>query len=342
MSNVSIIGIDISKRRFQLRGATAEGAGVLRRELSRGKVLESLASQPPCLVVMEICGGAHHRGREIQQLGHDGEQGRGKRSVKRDRTNQSAPMCLRAGVSDLAPISRTPYGPAAEKGCIKRPDIRQFLAHMPPFVQRRACHQGGVQIRRGSPTLPTYTFPIYMECRSMTLSTRRVSRCRILNEATVPIGIGRTSRPPRRRVPSAMYPPSASRSGDWRAEKKARIVRESFWPGNRVSDVSQRYGLNRKQLSAWRTLARRGKLALPSSTGPEAEPVVVASEAEPEPAFATLELDPAPEPDRGSLGSVSIEARGVTVCLDGDIGAGRIAEIASVLRTLRWSSPAPD
>ena len=41
------------------------------------------------------------------------------------------------------------------------------------------------------------------------------------------------------------------------------------------------------------------------------------------------------EPDRGSLGSVSIEARGVTVRLDGDIGAGRIAQIASALRALR-------
>ena len=121
----------------------------------------------------------------------------------------------------------------------------------------------------------------------------------------------------------------------WSAEQKAQIVRESFWPGNRVSDVAQRYGLNRKQLSAWRTLARRGKLVLPSSTGPEAEPVAVATEPEPEPAFATLEVDPAPEPDRGSVGSVSIEARGVTVRLDGDIGAGRIAAIASALRALR-------
>ena len=121
----------------------------------------------------------------------------------------------------------------------------------------------------------------------------------------------------------------------WSVEQKAQIVRESFWPGNRVSDVAQRYGLNRKQLSAWRTLARKGKLVLPSSTGPEAEPVVVANEPGPAPAFATLEVDPAPEPDRGSLGSVSIEARGVTVRLDGDIGAGRIAEIASALRALR-------
>ena len=119
----------------------------------------------------------------------------------------------------------------------------------------------------------------------------------------------------------------------WSAEQKAQIVRESFWPGNRVSDVAQRYGLSRKQLSAWRTLARKGKLALPCSTGPEAEPVAVACEAEPEPAFAALEVDPAP--DRGSLGSVSIEARGVMVRLDGDIGAGRIAQIASALRALR-------
>ncbi len=121
----------------------------------------------------------------------------------------------------------------------------------------------------------------------------------------------------------------------WSAEQKAQIVRESFWPGNRVSDIAQRYGLSRKQLSAWRTLARKGKLAVPCSTGPEAEPVAVACGPEREPAFAPLEVDPAPEPDWGLLGSVSIEARGVTVRLDGDIGAGRIAEIASALRALR-------
>ena len=47
----------------------------------------------------------------------------------------------------------------------------------------------------------------------------------------------------------------------WSAEEKGRIVRESFWPGKRVEAVAQRYGLSRKQLSAWRSLARRGKLA---------------------------------------------------------------------------------
>ena len=113
----------------------------------------------------------------------------------------------------------------------------------------------------------------------------------------------------------------------WSVEEKARIVRESFWPGTRVEDVARRYGLTRKQLSAWRSLARQVKLAVPSS----AEAVVVAPQ--PQPAFATLEVDSATDP--GSIGSVSIEARGVTVGLDGDVGASRIAEIASALRGLR-------
>ena len=49
----------------------ASGTPVMRKRLSRGKVLELLGSQSPCLVVMEACGGAHYWRREIQQLGHE-------------------------------------------------------------------------------------------------------------------------------------------------------------------------------------------------------------------------------------------------------------------------------
>ena len=121
----------------------------------------------------------------------------------------------------------------------------------------------------------------------------------------------------------------------WSDEEKARVVRASMRPGERVGEVARRYGVSRGQLSVWRGLARKGKLAVASSTGSEAEPVGVAAQPEREAAFATLEVAAAPEPDRGWLGSVSVEARGVTVRLDGDIGAGRIAEVASVLRALR-------
>ena len=70
MESVSIIGVDISKRSFQLHGATAEGKPVFRKKLSRGKFLSFLAKVPPCVVVMEACGGAHFWGRQIIALGH--------------------------------------------------------------------------------------------------------------------------------------------------------------------------------------------------------------------------------------------------------------------------------
>ena len=113
----------------------------------------------------------------------------------------------------------------------------------------------------------------------------------------------------------------------WSAEQKVRIVGESLRSGTRVEDVARRYGLSRKQLSAWRSLARQGKLAVASS--PEAVDV----DPERQPAFAALEVDSATGP--GLSGSVVIESREVTVRLDGDIDASRVAEIASALRGLR-------
>ncbi len=59
MEQVSIIGIDLAKRSFQLHGARADGSVAYRRKLSRGKLLSSLASQPGCTVAMEACAGAH-------------------------------------------------------------------------------------------------------------------------------------------------------------------------------------------------------------------------------------------------------------------------------------------
>ena len=108
----------------------------------------------------------------------------------------------------------------------------------------------------------------------------------------------------------------------WSAEEKARVVRESLRPGKRVGEVAGRYGISRWQLSTWRSLARQGKLAVASS----AEPVNV--EPRPPLAFAALGVDGAP----GPMGSVVIEAREVTVRLDGDIDASRVAEIATALR----------
>ena len=71
MQEVTIIGIDLAKNSFQLHGARADGSVAYRRKLSRSALPRFLASQPPCTVAMEACGGAHHWAREIAALGHE-------------------------------------------------------------------------------------------------------------------------------------------------------------------------------------------------------------------------------------------------------------------------------
>src|SRR4051812_22092268 len=70
MGQASTIGLDIAKRVFQAHGADATGRVVFRKRLVRAKVLEFFAGQPPCLVALEACGGAHYWARELGKLGH--------------------------------------------------------------------------------------------------------------------------------------------------------------------------------------------------------------------------------------------------------------------------------
>ena len=71
MEEVSIIGIDLAKRSFQVHGARPDGSVAYRGKLSRGKLLSFIASQPGCTVAMEACASAHYWGREIAALGHE-------------------------------------------------------------------------------------------------------------------------------------------------------------------------------------------------------------------------------------------------------------------------------
>lgn len=71
MLEVSIIGLDIAKHVFQVHGADASGRAVLRKKISRAKLLPFFSVQPQCRVVLEACGGAHHWARELAKLGHE-------------------------------------------------------------------------------------------------------------------------------------------------------------------------------------------------------------------------------------------------------------------------------
>jgi transposase len=59
MREVSTIGFDIAKQIFQAHGADANGRVVFCKRLVRTKVIEFFAGQPPCVVALEACGGAH-------------------------------------------------------------------------------------------------------------------------------------------------------------------------------------------------------------------------------------------------------------------------------------------
>ena len=70
MGEVSTIGLDIAKSVFQVHGVDGAGAVVIRKRISRAKVLEFFGELPPCLVGIEACPSAHHWSRELQALGH--------------------------------------------------------------------------------------------------------------------------------------------------------------------------------------------------------------------------------------------------------------------------------
>ncbi len=70
MNKCTTIGIDLAKTSFSLVGTDQHGKIVIRKTLSRTKLLPFIAQCPPCLIGMEACSGAHFWGREFEKLGH--------------------------------------------------------------------------------------------------------------------------------------------------------------------------------------------------------------------------------------------------------------------------------
>lgn len=70
MGEVSTIGLDIAKSVFQVHGVDGAGAVVMRKRISRAKMLAFFGELSPCLVGIEACPSAHHWGRELAALGH--------------------------------------------------------------------------------------------------------------------------------------------------------------------------------------------------------------------------------------------------------------------------------
>jgi transposase len=70
MGELSTIGLDIAKSVFQIHGVDNDGTVVIRKRVSRAKVVEFFAALPCCLIGMEACPSAHHWSRQLQAFGH--------------------------------------------------------------------------------------------------------------------------------------------------------------------------------------------------------------------------------------------------------------------------------
>ncbi len=71
MEKIATIGLDIAKSVFQVHGIDAAGEVVVRKRLSRARVIPFFAKLPRCLVGIEACSTSHHWARELIALGHD-------------------------------------------------------------------------------------------------------------------------------------------------------------------------------------------------------------------------------------------------------------------------------
>ena len=71
MGKVTTVGIDLAKNTFSIHGVDGSGRVVLRKTVSRARIMAEIAQLPPCLIGMEACSGAHEWARQIQAFGHD-------------------------------------------------------------------------------------------------------------------------------------------------------------------------------------------------------------------------------------------------------------------------------
>ena len=71
MEKITRIGVDTSKNVFQLHGVDAEENPVLRKKLTRTKMIAFFKDLPPTVIAIEACGSAHHWARHLGLLGHE-------------------------------------------------------------------------------------------------------------------------------------------------------------------------------------------------------------------------------------------------------------------------------
>lgn len=71
MNTIKILAIDLAKNIFHLHGINEKGKCLLKKKVSRRKLLETIAQLQKTTIAMEACAGANYWARKFIQMGHE-------------------------------------------------------------------------------------------------------------------------------------------------------------------------------------------------------------------------------------------------------------------------------
>jgi len=69
--NITVFGLDLAKRVFQLHWVDIKTGEIYQRQLKRNQMVEFFVNREPSIVAMEACGSAHYWGRKLTDMGHE-------------------------------------------------------------------------------------------------------------------------------------------------------------------------------------------------------------------------------------------------------------------------------
>lgn len=70
MKTITAVGIDLAKSVFQVLAVNRAEKTVFSKKIRRDKLIELIATLPPCVIYMEACGSAHYWGKRFEEVGH--------------------------------------------------------------------------------------------------------------------------------------------------------------------------------------------------------------------------------------------------------------------------------
>ena len=71
MNNITLLGVDLAKNKFQLCGYDKDENRCLTMALTRSKFIDFMVKLPPCIVAMESCGSSNYWARKFMGFGHE-------------------------------------------------------------------------------------------------------------------------------------------------------------------------------------------------------------------------------------------------------------------------------